>query len=37
MALKHTKAPAGRIAVLEHTSKILKGNPLKDPHVRKDR
>src|SRR5471030_802798 len=35
MALKHSKAPAGIVAVLEHTSKILKGNPLKDPHVRK--
>ena len=35
MALKHSKAPAGRVVVLEHASKILKGNPLKDPHVRK--
>ena len=35
MALKHSKAPSGTVVVLEHTSKILKGNPLKDPHVRK--
>ena len=35
MALKHSKAPAGNLLVLEHDSKILKGNPLKDPHVRK--
>ncbi len=35
MALKHTKAPLGTVVVLEHTSKILKGNPLRDPHVRK--
>src|SRR3954470_25030804 len=33
MALKRP-APAGTILVLQHTSKILKGNPLKDPHVR---
>lgn len=35
MALKHPKAPAGTLVVLEHTSRILKGNPLRDPHVRK--
>ncbi|MEO8202935.1 MAG: alpha/beta hydrolase-fold protein, partial [Betaproteobacteria bacterium] len=35
MALKHSKAPPGTVVVLEHTSKILKGNPLGDPHVRK--
>ena len=35
MALKHPKGPAGTLVVLEHTSKILKGNPLGDPHVRK--
>jgi S-formylglutathione hydrolase FrmB len=35
MAIKRSKAPAGTLAVLEHTSKILKGNPLGDPHVRK--
>ena len=26
---------AGTLVVLEHSSKILKGNPLGDPHVRK--
>jgi S-formylglutathione hydrolase FrmB len=35
MAIKRSKAAAGRLVVLEHTSTILKGNPLKDPHVRK--
>jgi len=35
MALKHSKAPPGTLITLEHTSKILKGNPLNDPHVRK--
>ena len=35
MALKRTKAPAGTLHVLEHESRILKGNPLGDPHVRK--
>lgn len=35
MALKRPKGPAGTLVVLEHTSKILKGNPLRDPHVRK--
>ena len=35
MALKRPKGPAGTLVVLEHTSKILKGNPLGDPHVRK--
>ncbi len=35
MALKHSKSPAGTLVVLEHTSTILKGNPLGDPHVRK--
>src|SRR3954462_3940778 len=33
MALKRP-APAGTVLVLEFSSKILKGNPLKDPHVR---
>ncbi len=32
MALKR---PAGTLLVLEHNSKILKDNPLRDPHVRK--
>ena len=35
MALKRPKAPAGTVVLLEHTSKILEGNPLRDPHVRK--
>ena len=35
MALKRPKGPAGMLVVLEHDSKILRGNPLDDPHVRK--
>ena len=35
MALKRPQGPAGTLVVLEHTSKILKDNPLGDPHVRK--
>ena len=35
MALKRPKDPAGTLIVLEHTSKILKDNPLGDLHVRK--
>jgi len=35
MALKRPKGPAGTLVVLEHNSKILKGNPLGDPYVRK--
>ncbi|HET9663502.1 MAG TPA: alpha/beta hydrolase-fold protein [Burkholderiales bacterium] len=35
MALRRPKGPAGTLAVLEHSSKILKDNPLGDPHVRK--
>src|SRR2546421_12737925 len=35
MALKRPKGPAGTLVVLEHSSKILKDNPLRDPHVRK--
>jgi hypothetical protein len=35
MALKRPKGLPGTLVVLEHTSKILKGNPLGDPHVRK--
>jgi S-formylglutathione hydrolase FrmB len=34
MTLKRSKAPAGRLVVLPHTSKILQGNPLGDPHAR---
>lgn len=33
--LKRTKVLAGRLTILEHESKILRGNPLADPHVRK--
>src|SRR3990170_8812808 len=35
MSLKRPKGAAGTLIVLEHSSKILKGNPLGDPHVRK--
>lgn len=35
MALKRPPGPAGTLVVLEHVSKILKDNPLGDPHVRK--
>jgi hypothetical protein len=35
MALKRFKGPAGKVVVLEHSSAILKDNPLGDPHVRK--
>src|SRR3990172_5977312 len=35
MSLKRPKGHPGTLVVLEHTSKILKGNPLGDPHVRK--
>jgi S-formylglutathione hydrolase FrmB len=35
MTLKRPRGPSGTLVVLEHTSRILKDNPLKDPHVRK--
>ena len=35
MALKRSQAPAGSLVVLEHDSRILRSNPLGDPHVRK--
>jgi hypothetical protein len=35
MALKRPKGPAGTLVVLEHDSRILKDNPLGDPHVRR--
>lgn len=35
MALKRPKGPTGTLVVLEHASKVLQGNPLGDPHVRK--
>ena len=33
--IKRPKGPAGTLVVLEHSSRILKDNPLGDPHVRK--
>src|SRR5881409_1172698 len=35
MTLKRPKGPVGTLLVLEHSSKILKHNPLRDPYVRK--
>jgi enterochelin esterase-like enzyme len=35
MALKRFKGDPGQVVVLEHTSSILKDNPLGDPHARK--
>lgn len=35
MALKRPRGHAGTLVLLEHDSKILKDNPLGDPHVRK--
>ena len=35
MVLKSHKSPAGTLVVFEHIAKILKDNPLGDPHVRK--
>jgi S-formylglutathione hydrolase FrmB len=35
MALKRPKSSSGTFLVLEHDSRILRGNPLGDPHVRK--
>jgi enterochelin esterase-like enzyme len=35
MTIKRSKAPRGTLVVLEHDSKILRGNALSDPHVRK--
>jgi enterochelin esterase-like enzyme len=35
MALKRPQGDPGQVVVLEHTSSILKDNPLGDPHVRK--
>jgi len=33
--LKRPKGPPGTLVVLEHVSRVLRGNPLGDPHVRK--
>jgi hypothetical protein len=35
MALKRSKATSGTVVVLEHTSRVLRDNPWRDPHVRK--
>ncbi len=35
MTLKRARHPSGTLVVLEHVSKVLKGNALGDPHVRK--
>ena len=35
MARKHTSRRAGTVVLLEHVSRMLKGNRLNDPHVRK--
>ena len=35
MTRKRARGPAGTLVVLEHVSSILRGNPLRDPHVRK--
>jgi len=35
MSIKHPPRRPGTVVVLEHVSKILAGNPLGDPHVRK--
>ena len=35
MSLKRPQGHPGTYIVLEHRSRILKGNPLGDPHVRK--
>jgi enterochelin esterase-like enzyme len=34
MARKRPRWAAGRVVTLEHTSRVLRGNPLGDPHVR---
>ena len=35
MALKRPSWASGTLVILEHDSKVLRGNPLGDPHVRK--
>jgi enterochelin esterase-like enzyme len=35
MARKRHDSPSGRLVVLEHASRVLAGNPLGDPHVRR--
>ena len=35
MALKRPKGTAGTVVIVEHDSRILRDNPLGDPHRRK--
>jgi Putative esterase len=35
VALKRPKGASGTVVILEHDSRLLRGNPLGDPHVRK--
>ncbi len=35
MARKRTPRAEGTVVILEHVSRVLRGNPLRDPHVRK--
>jgi S-formylglutathione hydrolase FrmB len=35
MALKRPKGPSGRVVTVEHDSRVLRGNPLGDPHLRR--
>src|SRR5262245_59248234 len=35
MAKKRPVGRSGRVFILEHDSKVLRDNPLRDPHVRK--
>jgi len=35
MALKRPRWAEGTVVILEHASRLLRGNPLRDPHVRK--
>jgi putative esterase len=35
MSRKRTPPATGRIVIVEHTSKVLADNPLRDPHVRR--
>jgi S-formylglutathione hydrolase FrmB len=35
MARKRQVSSPGRLVVLEHDSRVLRGNPLRDPHVRR--
>ena len=34
MAFKRARGSKGRVVTLQHVSKLLRGNPLGDPHVR---